>query len=308
MFKKTIQLLIILIVLSVIFYLIHRQQQTEKEIPYFAIDSTQVNRIDISTQKEKVILIKSHDQWKLIYPIKWDVNKDQINLFFSKALKVKVTKTPMSENVKNQDKYRVTPDKALVLSMYNKRSHLIDRVYIGKSLNYSFCYARRPGSNAIYQLKDNIYDDINPSIFIWRSPVIASIILQNLAKVEVVYANYKYRMILENQTWFYENPKTKFPLDPTNLATGKFFNALTSLESYQFIDNRWSEYQDYFKKPAAIVEITDKFGKKTKLTFALGLEDTVYLMKDDNKNTLYLMNIDMLNRFTVAAEHFKNSQ
>jgi hypothetical protein len=306
MFKKTVQLLVILIALIVIFYLIHRQQVTDKDMPYFNVDSTRIARIDLEDQKDKVIVMKTNGQWKLIKPIKWDVSKDQLNLFFSKALKVKVTKSPVSENPKNQDKYRVTPDKAIVLTMYDNRSHIIDKVFIGKSLNYNFCYSRRPGSNEIYQLRDNIYDDLSPSVFLWRTPIIEDVVLRNLTKIEVKYINNKYRFVLDKDVWYYEDAQTKFQLDPTNLATGKLFNGLTSLQTYQFIDNRWNEFEKYFLKPAAIVTITDKFGKTTKLTFGVGEENKVYMMKNDDKNTLYTMTVDMLNRFTVAAQHFKN--
>jgi hypothetical protein len=305
MFKKTVQLLIILGILSVIFYLVHHQQGADKQVPYFNIDSTRIGRIDIATQDEKVIIQKKADRWELVSPIRWDVSKDQINLFFSKALKVKVIKTPVSEDIKNQDRYRVTPDKAIELIIYDKRMHLMDKVFLGKSLNNSFCYARRPGTIAIFQLQDNIYDDIAPSIFLWRSPVIASVVLQNLVKIEVKYTGSKYKLKLENQVWYYEDGRDKFQISPTNTAAGKLFNALTSLQTYQFIDNHWKEFEQYFQKPAAVVSITDRFGKTIRFTFAISKNNTVYLMKNDDKNTLYIMNIDMLNRFTIAAQHFK---
>lgn len=306
MFKKTIQLLIILGILFAIFYYMKHEQRTEKEISFFDIDSTRIAKLEFQSKNEKVTIQKINGRWILSNPIKWEVSSDQIKLFFSKALKVQVTKTPMSEDTKNQDRYKVTPDEAVIVSIYDNKSHLLDRVYVGKSLNSSFCYARRPGSKSIYQLKDNISEAINPSIFMWRSPIIVPVILQNLAKIDVKYVSNSYRFILENQTWYYQDASNKFQLNPRNTYTGKLFNALTSLRTYQFIDNRWNDYEEYFRKPAALVTITDKSGKTVKLTFAIDKENNVFLIKNDDQNTIYQMTLDMLSRFTVAAPHFKN--
>lgn len=305
MSKKTLQLILVFSALLVVFLVIRLQNRSDKEIPFFDVDSVRIGHLEMTAQNETIVLTKIGDQWKLTNPIAWDVNQEQLKMFFSKVLKVKVTRTPMSEKPDNLEKYRLTPDKAVVLKIYDKQSRLIDQVFFGRSLNSNFCYARRKGSNAIYQLRDNIYDNVSASVFLWRSPVIAEVDLPNLSSVEIKYAGNQYKLYQKDNNWFYEDTKEQFQVDPTNMTVTKLFNALTSLQTYQFIDHRWKEVGQYFKKPAAKVILNDKKGKHTELIFAVGKEDYVYLMKDGNQDTLYLMTLDMLNRFTVAAPHFK---
>jgi len=213
----------------------------------------------------------------------------------------------MSQDMKNLDKYRLTPDKAVTLKIYDKRNRLLDEVYFGRSLNSSFCYARRKGENAIYQLKDNIYDFVVPSIYLWRSHIIAKVDLNDLAEVDVKYISNSYKLFPKGQKWYYQDAREYFELQPTNLATTKIFNALTTLQTYQFLDHHWKDVESYFKKPAVQVTIKDKKGQTTNLSFAVGKDNSVYLMKNGDTDTIYMMTLDMLNRFTIAAQHFKEA-
>jgi hypothetical protein len=238
-------------------------------------------------------------------PVAWRVGDGQKEVLEHAFLPVKTSKTPMSEDPSKQVQYNVSPGNSVSIRLYDKQNKLLDHVYIGQSSNNNFSYGRREGSNQIFQLKKNIYAQISAQPAAWRAPEIINFRLPDLLKVEVKYTKNTYRLNVKGNGVYYEDSKETFPLNPENRATSKFFMALSNLSTFTFFDNQWQKYAANFAKPAAVITIKTIGQKEIKLTFAEGPDDSVLLMRNDEHETLYGLNYDTLNRFTISAEHFK---
>lgn len=310
--------LIVLILLVSIYFLAKARQPVEKEIRFFKADSVQVAKIELTSPKDTIIVVKDKDAYRLSYPLDWEANDIQLKMFFEKILPIKVSTIPMSEAPNMQSMYKVDAAQAVQVKLYSRSGKLLDHVYIGNGTNSSYDYGRRAKQNQIYQFKQNITNIVNPDIFQWRTPNITNIKLPNIERIEVVYTKNAYTLTMAPDSIRYSDKKESFAIPQSNRAQHKIINALENLMTYQYIDKDTGQYATAFQKPECEVTVYLKDKKVRKLTMIRKetpllnpspggpqKEIIIILRIDGNMKTLYSMSGDFINRFTRASGHFK---
>jgi hypothetical protein len=316
--KSRILILGIVIILIAVYFIARKMQPVEKDKRFFKADSVQVYRMEFFTPQDTIIVVKQDSVWKLAYPVKWDVNEEQLALFFKQVLPIKTSITPMSEDHKMFSLYKVDEANAIQVKLLDKWGRKLDHVYIGNGGNTSYDYGRKNGDWNTYQFKSNITNIVKPDIFQWRSPNITNLKRNQMAKIEVKYTKNSYVLTVFADSIIYKDKLESFTIPQHNRAQHKIINALENLRTWQYVDKDTEQYANRFKTPDCSITVILKDGK-TK-TFSLirrvtsvptaafnDADNTVeVLMMIDGKLTpLYMMTGDFINRFTRAANHFK---
>jgi hypothetical protein len=316
--KSHLIILIVLLVLIAVYFIARSRQPNEKEVRFFSADSSSIGKLEFTSGADTIIVSLVEGEWKLTYPVQWDVNEDQINSFFSKVLPIGTSATPMSEDTNLQEMYKVDDSSAVQVKIYDKSGKLLDHVYIGNGTNTSYDYGRREGDKAIYQFKTNITNFVRPDVYLWRSTNITNLKRADIDHIDVKYTKNSYTLTILGDSIRYTDKRESFMIPQFNRAQHKVINALENLRTWQYFDKDTDKYAEAFKNPECTVTVYLK-NKKTK-TFKLIRKITplpnpqpnapdkdvfVLMMIDDKMTPLYQMTGDFINRFTRSAQHFK---
>jgi hypothetical protein len=311
-------ILIVLIVLIGVYFIAKSRQPIEKELRFFTSDSVDVAKLEFITVEDTIIVSKIKNEWRMTYPLQWEVNQTQIESFFSKVFAIKTSETPMSEDPMQQKMYKVDDANAIQVKVYNNKGKVIDHVFIGNGANSDLDYGRRNGEKSIYQFKDNITVFVKPDIYQWRSPNISNIKKDQIEKIDVTYTKNAYSLTVFGDSIVYADKNESFTIPAYNRAQYKVINALENLMTWQFLDKDTEQYAKKFISPACKVVVTLK-DKKTKTFTLIQIVETkkeawdespqtstkILMMIDDKITPLYEMTGDFINRFTRAPQHFK---
>ncbi len=310
--------LIILIVLIGIYFIGKEKQPLEREMSFFSADSAAISKIVLFTPQDTVTIEKKGNEWKLVHPVVWAVNEQQLDSFFNKVLKIETSITPMSEDPNLQSMYKVDDKEAVQVKLFNKSGKLLDHVYIGNGASTSYDYGRKQGDKRIYQFKENLTNLVRPDVYLWRSPNITNLKRDKIDHIDVTYTKNAYMLTILGDSISYTDKRESFIIPEFNRAQHKIINALENLMTWQFVDKDTEQYAEAFANPECkiVVYLKDKSIK----TFTLIRKDTprenagpnepqkdvyVLMMIDDQMTPLYQMTGDFINRFTRAAMHFK---
>jgi hypothetical protein len=311
-------ILIILVVLIGIYFIARQKEPLERQFRFFKPDSAALTKLEFYTTEDTIIITKNKGEWKLSYPVQWDVSETQLASFFRDVLPIKTSSTPMSEDPKLQSVYKVDDASAVHVKLYGFGGLLLDHALIGNGTDTTFEYGRKAGSNKIYQFRNNVTSLVRPDIFIWRSPNITNLKRNQIDRIEVVYTANAYTLTLLPDSIRYTDKRESFNIPQYNKAQYRILNGLENLMTWQFIDKDTEQYAKAFEHPDCTIRVFLK-DKRTK-TFTLirrnipkdyvnnGApdKDVLVLMKiDDQMTPLYQMTGDFINRFTRASIHFK---
>lgn len=317
--KKSHWITLIVLVLMIGIYIVARHTvPVQHEVRFFSADSIDIAKLEFFTPEDTVIIQKQGNEWRLSYPLVWEVNELQLKTFFEQALPVKTSSTPMSEDPNLHKMYKVDDANAIQVKIYNKSGKVLDHVYIGNGTDTSFDYGRKKGDKDIYQFKNNISSLVKPDIFQWRSPNITNLKFSQIDHVDVTYSKNSYTLTTVGDSIRYTDKNESFMIPIYNRAQYKIVNVLENLMTWQFLDKDTEQYAQEFKNPAC--KITVYLKNKTTKTFTMirlmapnlsspdgQMSGVLILMMIDDKTTpLYQMTGDFINRFTRSANHFKS--
>lgn len=311
-------ILIILLVLIGVYFIARNKRPLEKEFRFFNSDSTDIARLQFFTLSDTIIVNRQDDGWKLVHPVEWEVNEQQLEYFFSQVLPIRTSTTPMSDDPNLQSMYKVNADLGIQIKLYNKNNRLLEHVFIGNGTNTTYDYGRRQGDRKIYQFKHNITNLVKPDLFLWRSPNITNLKRSQIDFIDVTYTKNAYTLTVLGDSIRYADARESFTIPRFNMAQHKVINALENLMTWQFIDKDTEQWADEFKNPECRIVVHLKDGKTKTFTIIRKIEQLtgthahepdksvfVLMMIDDKPSPLYEMTGDFINRFTRAAMHFK---
>jgi hypothetical protein len=310
--------LIILLVLFGIYIVARHSVRIEQEVRFFKADSVDIARIELISPEDTIVVSKSGNQWKLKYPLAWEVNEQQLSSFFNQVLSAKTSSIPMSEDPNQHSVYKVDEKSAIQVKLYDKQGKLLDHVYIGNGTDTTFDYGRKQGDKDTYQFKDTITNFVRPDLALWRSNNILNLKQVQIDHIDITYPHNSYTLAMVGDSIRYTDKHKNFMIPSNNRAQFKIINALENMMTWQFQDKNTEQYTRAFQHPDCHIVITLKnkeirtitlIDVKTDMTPAepnqTGEQPLILLMLDNKPAPLYQMSADFLNRFTRAAEHFQ---
>jgi len=311
-------ILIVLLVLTGLYFVARTKRPLEKETRFFKADSIDIAKLEFFTPSDTIIISKQKDTWRMVYPVDWEVNEQQLGSFFSQVFAAKTSTTPMSDDPNLQSMYKVDEDSAVQVKTFNSSGKMIDHVYIGNGTNTTFDYGRKQGDRKIYQFKNNLTNLVKPDIFLWRSTNITNLKRAQIDYIDVTYTKNAYTLTILGDSIRYSDKRESFIIPQYNRAQYKVINALENLQTWQFLDKDTEQYANDFKNPECRIVVHLKDKKTKTFTLIRKIEQLtgthpeepdksvlVLMMIDDKMTPLYEMTGDFINRFTRASMHFK---
>ncbi len=295
----------ILVVLVVAFLLTKIENNVEKRIQFFQADSAKIASIEISNIKDTLRLSKQNDMWKIVYPLKSDINEYQIGNIFSKVLNIKTSNLPISESENSFNTYKVTSSQGTLIKFSDKNGKVLDEAIIGKSSSSKSAPARRPNENKIFKLEDNINYFVTTDTDDWREKIILEIEDHNISKISVINNISAYELTPSDSVWNYADGKSNLIVSLNNSTLKDILSKLTLLTANGFIDDKYEDYKEKLNFPRLEIgiELLDDSNHYIRLAMD---KDPKYIMQLDNDEIfLYSVYQDWVDVFTKEAMDFK---
>ena len=302
--KKNTTYLIVLIVLILIYAATKLNNKTEKIIDFFAFDSSDVYKIEITNQTDTLKLALNSGEWSIVYPVECKVKDNKIKDIFSKVLKVKTSKTALSESKKSHENYNVTDSLGTKITFIGKNGKTLDSVVIGKSKNYSYSNGRKANDDNVYQLLANISYSINPRLLSWRDRTIFKYEDDQISQLDVKYGKKNYKLTYVDSIWVYESGKKKEDIKKDSKELKSLLTSLRNYNASDFKDNEYEEYKDKFAKPDLEVTIHTFDNDSMHLRY-IKIEDNKFLLqKNDETEHLYVIYKNLVDKFKKTDKDF----
>jgi len=306
--KKTITLLIILLILLCVTFFAQQRSPVQKRVRLFQFADTQVAMVSMSNTADSLFIEKdtASGEWFTAYPIKVKVSPVKLSNFFTSVIGIDRFAKVLGKGETIFAKYAVTLDTGTRVVIYDPQGAVLADYIFGNSDFATYGTARSVDSPTIYEIAKNIEYDVSPVLSNWRIPDIINFNRSEADSVQVAFSGFTYSLINEDNVWFFHNQTEHFQLTYAHRTFYRAMNQLENLRTVTFWDGEWDTYKASFAKPILNITIYYKNQKIDVVTFAQHPDNRCLIMTNYNHDTLYEGVFDMVNRFTRSAETWKN--
>jgi hypothetical protein len=197
---KLIAILVVLVAAT--FIVLHqpgessREGSTGKYLVHY--DSSAVNKVDISSPREHIVLEKEAGVWKITEPMNAKANQTAIASAVGKGASLEISK-PVSTNPQNQSLFQVDSAGTLVRIFTNGNQDAAFRV--GKTgPTFVDTYVRAEGSNDVY-LTANLGTMFTRPLTDWRDKTIFKTEQDFIKEVSFRYGDTTFALAFKDSTW-----------------------------------------------------------------------------------------------------------
>jgi len=306
--KKTITLLVILLILLCVTFFAQKRSPVQKRVRLFGFPTSQVAMVSMSNASDSLFIEKdvASGEWFSAYPIKVRVSPMKLNNLFTSVIGIDRFVKVLGKGETIFAKYAVNLDTGTRVVIYDQHSTVLADYIFGSSDFATYGTARSIDSPTVYEIAKNIEYDVSPKLSNWRIPDIINFKRSEADSVQVEFSGLTYSLINEDNIWSFQNQAERFQLTYAHRTFFRAMNQLESLRTATFWDGEWDTYKDSFAKPILNIIIYYKNQKIDVVTFAQHPENRCIIMTNYNHDTLYEGVFDMVNRFTRSAETWKN--
>lgn len=179
------------------------EKTPEKEKEFFAVDSANVDKIEIVRRNQKLVLQKIGGVWKQTEPVEYLVNATFVPLAVG-DLKNFVLSTTVSTNPSKLDVYGFNDTNKATVTVFEKGVEKGVIVLGNAGVGAAQTFIKRPDKNAVYLaesfLRMNfIRDDIDD----WRDKLILSVPSGTVKSIEFIYANESFKITKDSANNFF---------------------------------------------------------------------------------------------------------
>jgi hypothetical protein len=307
--KKNLIYIGILLVLVFIYSWHKMQEPNEKRFKLTnKLNLENVAGIKLIQKDESLTIMKNGDLWEITEPQKISTDQSKAVQFFQTLKDIEVPATPVSENPAVFDKFGVVDSVAIQVVLLDKNMDKIEHYLFGNTRNYQFNAFRKADETKVYQLTTSISHKFRPTLAGWRNKFVEYIRKSDIRSLEVKYSSGEYKVTNMDSVWTYSDKDENFNIPKGNKQLMKIINGLENNRSYEWLDNDFASVADNFTKPNLTLTLEKKSGEIVTITFAKRAEDQkgFWMMRNQEKETLYAISPSWLDRFTKSAGHFKN--
>ncbi|HEX9658618.1 MAG TPA: DUF4340 domain-containing protein [Bacteroidota bacterium] len=225
------KLLLVLALLAVATFLVLRRPgETNVSGTSFLVtyDSSSVDKIEIQSPKETVVLEKQGGTWSLTKPIQYRADQNSVQKAVGTGKSLGIT-SPVSTNPEKRNLFQVDSSGTLVkISSAGSETGVM---YIGKTgSSFSNTYVRAAESNDVY-LTDGVLSSVfNRPLKDWRDKTIFQRDKSQIKSVRFQYKDETFTLSLQDSAWIVDaDPASETKATP-------FLNALSNIQTDEFID------------------------------------------------------------------------
>jgi Domain of unknown function (DUF4340) len=193
------------------------------------VDSIAVDKIEITSPANKVVLEKRGSEWSLSSPVEYRANQSSVLSIIHEAKNLAV-KEIVSSNPEKRPIFQVDSTGTLVKIFQNGLEHAA--FIVGKrGQSYSETYVRKEQSNDVVVVDGSLPPSFNKLVKDWRDKTVLKIPKENIKTISFQYPGESYSLSLHDSIWMIGDSKPK-AVDVTSLLT-----SLSNVEADDFVDS-----------------------------------------------------------------------
>ena len=304
--KKTLYMVVALIVLVVLFFISKVTDRAVERIDYFVkADTSIIDNIHIvSPDNGEITLALENAVWRVKEPLDFPAEARHIHSLFEKIVDMEIENV-VSSREEMQTEYGV--DEASATHLQFKAGDKILADFLmgsqAKSTN-RHTYFRKPGSNDVMMIKGTYKYFMNRKLKDWRNQIILELNPEGVEEIRGAFPDHDYTVALRDSVWWLTTGKKEF--EASKQAVDPLLNYLSRLRSADFYDPPEGETSPNMNKPDFRMEITFDGGYKEGLSILrAGDDDRQYYIKKDSDDTIYLVYKGTANVLMKDIEDFR---
>ena len=231
--RNTVTLIALLVVLGAVAYLVMQkpgeQSSSGLGAPLLHIDSVAVDKLEIRSQKARVVLEKRGVDWYLKEPIDYKADQSSVGNFIHEVKSLEV-KNVVSNKPEKFPVFQVDTTSGTFLAIYQGGNRK-DSILVGKiGASYSDLYVRRLPSDDVDAVDASIQYQINRGAKEWRDKTILTVPKENIKEIKYQYGDTTFTVTYQDSVWLIG--KNVIPAADVNGIVG----ALANFQADDFID------------------------------------------------------------------------
>ena len=233
--KKNIYMLlgVLAVLIGVAYVLMNRPGESDISIGssqfLVDVDSIAVDKIEITSPTNTVVLEKKGAEWFLSKPVEYRANQSSVTSMIHQAKNLAV-KEVVSSNPEKRSIFQVDSMGTLVKIFQNGQEHAA--FIVGKrGQSYSETYVRKEQSNDVVVVDESLPLSFNKPVKDWRDKTVLNIPKESIKTILYQYPGESYSLSLHDSVWMIGD-KTPKAGDVTSLLT-----SLSNIGADDFIDS-----------------------------------------------------------------------
>ena len=306
MSKKTVVLLISILLIAALIVFFKFNEPNRKLVPAFDLDSLSVNKISIKTDSDTLILVKKEGNWFIQNLDYYPANKEKVADLFNHVFKAKRSKRILTRQSSKSEYYRVTDKTGTNLILFDQNNAPLLNVFFGTSDLYTFSCMRFADNSTVYEMEDSYSEFIFPRPETWRDPYIFRFEEPDLQKIIVSYSRNNYSILRDKEAWLYKDAAREFPVTMSNRSLFKIVNILKNLQTLKLEKKTDAIKSQYLHNEILRVKLNFTKQKSVELVCYQYDKDNAILEYYGNLHYVFFVPYDFVNRFTKSPENFEH--
>ena len=233
MTRNTYALLGILVVLVLITYLVmqkpgERSSSRDTEGELITLDSLAVNKVEITSPTQKVVLEKKGVEWYLTDPLSYRADQSNVGSLLHQCKNLDV-KSIVSDKPEKQSLFKVDSTGTMVKVFENgaeKASFVVGK----PGSSYLETYVRRTNSNSVALVSGALRYVFDRPIKEWRDRTILKVPEDRIKEVKFQYGDTTFALAWKDSSWMIGRDSTQ------DLAVKSLISSLSTLQADDFVD------------------------------------------------------------------------
>ncbi len=301
--SKLALIIVFLALLAAVIWLLAKRSDRETLRPVFGADSTAFHRIEIANADASITFMKQEGIWRIVNPIKWDVEKNRFGQFLGDVILADFSTESVATGKEALEKYGLTRDKALRIKAFDSRDKLLREVWFGdpgNPLDY-FCY---PGETEVHQIGNKVVSLYGPELGSWRSPYALSLEPDQVLSIQVDHSGTGYEITRAGELWKYQDNQESFDVPAGNLALSIILNDLSGIGAPSLTGK--DELPSPNSEPTADCAAVIKLRDNSEISLSLHSWKGSQLLKIDRyPDSYFLVDQSIASHLTAPAKLFR---
>jgi len=269
-----------------------------KEKEFFVVDSANVDKIEIVTNKGKIVLVKAGGVWKQSEPVDYPVTANFVPAAVEN-LKNFTLSSIVSTNPTRLDTYGFNDTNKAAVTVFEKGQNKGTFIMGNSGIGASQTYIKRPDNNVVF-LADNLLrlNFVKENLDAFRDKFIMSIPTGSIKSIDFSLPGESYRILKDSVNRFSIGSDT---IAFTNMEG--YLNLLQNMNTQDF----YAGSLDTVKNFTASIKVDAD--KPYELNFLkVNAEVPYYLLRTTNKNQIFKFDEALANSFLKRKAEFLAKQ
>jgi len=302
-FKKTLFLLILLILLGLTVFLLERPKEVPPSaniFPDFTVDAAAL--IDIRNKGEVVALVKTDEGWKLEDEQDFPADPELVKKTLESIDELQKEHNVVSNNPQNQNLFEVDPNSGIEVKVSNQDKKVLANFFVGKTgPDFMSTYIRKADSDEVflgagYHLRSSFTRTAKS----WYDLNVCTFPSEQIEKISIIEGDKRLSLKKDQDQWLLIDPNQA---PAKKAAVDDMVTTLTRLRANDLLKaDTLEEYDLAAPKKQIIVTLSD--GSERKIDIGRPNDKNQYYVKAE-KDMVYLVPQYVMNKFSKTFDELK---